>query len=318
MTDSQDRVALVNDVAEELLKCRQRGIERLDVDDKPQRRLDLPQLELLASVHGLSGAGSAVLGRIAAIKQLLRDKLVEFEVGAHKDEAALIRDLIFGGETGFVRYSAGDLLDNAAEKRDVADSRAFRVIWTAAVKSFANFLVESLYPESKPQTPPKTEPRPTVAKKRWAFYAVAALLAIAGVVWLITQIPAGSQGSGSHDPSDRKTASEPQRSPSSGRSAGPTHKEIAGARVGTNTYKDPRKLGATGPDIPFLQEVDVECKILAPTMDSVTYWYKIATAPWDGYFAPTNSFLNGDPPEGPYSHDVDNAVPDCSPDALPI
>ncbi|MEW2255313.1 hypothetical protein [Streptomyces sp. NPDC047869] len=43
------------------------------------------------------------------------------------------------------------------------------------------------------------------------------------------------------------------------------------------------------------------------------YWYRIASPPWsDTYYAVANTFLNGDPPEGPYSHDVDEKVPDCA------
>lgn len=43
------------------------------------------------------------------------------------------------------------------------------------------------------------------------------------------------------------------------------------------------------------------------------YWYRISSSPWNNsYYAAANTFLNGDPPNGPYSHNTDFAVPDCT------
>ena len=36
------------------------------------------------------------------------------------------------------------------------------------------------------------------------------------------------------------------------------------------------------------------------------YWYRIQTAPWsDAFYAPANTFMNGDPVGGPSRHNVD-------------
>ena len=60
----------------------------------------------------------------------------------------------------------------------------------------------------------------------------------------------------------------------------------------------------------------MSCKVFDPTIISVNpdgYWYRIASSPWsDGYYAPANTFLDGDPPNGPYTHNTDFAVPDCA------
>ena len=62
--------------------------------------------------------------------------------------------------------------------------------------------------------------------------------------------------------------------------------------------------------------MQVSCKVYDPTIASVNpdgYWYRIASNPWDNnYYAPANTFLNGDPPNGPYTHNTDFAVPDCA------
>ena len=66
--------------------------------------------------------------------------------------------------------------------------------------------------------------------------------------------------------------------------------------------------------IPFRTFVEVECKLYAPSAPSISpdgYWYLIRTEPWDGYYSAANTFLNGDPEEGPYTRMTDLTVPDC-------
>lgn len=93
------------------------------------------------------------------------------------------------------------------------------------------------------------------------------------------------------------------------------HVEQAFNKKGVPTYKDPTGISDPGMKIPFGQLVNVSCKLLDPSIDSVKpdgYWYKIASAPWnDEYYAPANTFLNGDPQDGPYLHNTDYDVPDC-------
>jgi hypothetical protein len=98
------------------------------------------------------------------------------------------------------------------------------------------------------------------------------------------------------------------------RGALPTRTEQEG-RHGVNTYENPHTAGGMGPSIGPNQTVAVTCKIYDPAIVSVMpdgYWYRIASPPWNNkYFAPANTFMNGDPPNGPYVNNTDFAVPDC-------
>jgi hypothetical protein len=60
--------------------------------------------------------------------------------------------------------------------------------------------------------------------------------------------------------------------------------------------------------------VQVACKVLAPTIPSTSpdgYWYRLAGGLWNGDYAVANTFFNGDPIGGPYTHNTDFNVPDC-------
>jgi hypothetical protein len=97
-------------------------------------------------------------------------------------------------------------------------------------------------------------------------------------------------------------------------SNGPTWKEQA-AEGGARTYGNPHSLAKTGPRIEPFQYVIVSCREHAPVMPSVGegYWYRIHSPPWnDNYYAPSNSFWNGDKPgqDGP-EHQTDFSVQPC-------
>ena len=61
--------------------------------------------------------------------------------------------------------------------------------------------------------------------------------------------------------------------------------------------------------------VNVSCKVYDPYIASVNpdgYWYRIASSPWNNeLLSPANTFMNGDPWGGPYTHNTDFKVPDC-------
>jgi lysophospholipase L1-like esterase len=82
-----------------------------------------------------------------------------------------------------------------------------------------------------------------------------------------------------------------------------------------HTFANYHNASGQGHDIATGQIVEVSCKVLDGTIKSVNpdgYWYRIASFPWsNGYYAPANTFMNGDPPAGPYTHNTDFAVPDC-------
>jgi hypothetical protein len=83
----------------------------------------------------------------------------------------------------------------------------------------------------------------------------------------------------------------------------------------TNTFTNYHNASGLGQQVAAGQWVQVSCKVYEPTIQSVNpdgYWYRIATSPWNNaYYAPANNFLNGDPPQGPYSRNTDWAVPNC-------
>jgi hypothetical protein len=82
-----------------------------------------------------------------------------------------------------------------------------------------------------------------------------------------------------------------------------------------NTFTNYHNASGQGPAIGSGQWVQVTCKVYDPTIQSVNpdgYWYRIATSPWnDAYYAPANTFMNGDPYGGPYTHNTDFGVPNC-------
>lgn len=93
---------------------------------------------------------------------------------------------------------------------------------------------------------------------------------------------------------------------------GKTYTQISGNKEGTRVFNDPRRLSREIARIPFMQSVEVSCRAYVPSMLSVTWWYRLASPPYNNeWWSPAVTFLNGDKPEGPYEHDVDEAVPVC-------
>jgi hypothetical protein len=84
---------------------------------------------------------------------------------------------------------------------------------------------------------------------------------------------------------------------------------------GVNTFTNYHNASGLGPFIAAAQWVQVSCKVYDPTIASVNpdgYWYRIASSPWNNaYYSPANTFMNGDPWNGPYTHNTDFAVPNC-------
>jgi hypothetical protein len=82
-----------------------------------------------------------------------------------------------------------------------------------------------------------------------------------------------------------------------------------------NTFANYHNASDIGPAIAAGQWVQVSCKVYDPTIASVNpdgYWYRIASSPWNNaYYSPANTFMNGDPYGGPYTHNTDFAVPNC-------
>lgn len=110
-------------------------------------------------------------------------------------------------------------------------------------------------------------------------------------------------------------STSPSTSPSSPAASASLHIEQEFNHAGVPTFANPHNASGPGPQIPYLIKVEVSCKLYDPAIPSVDpdgYWYKISSSPWDNfYYAAANTFLNGDPQDGPYTHNTDFKVPDC-------
>jgi hypothetical protein len=84
---------------------------------------------------------------------------------------------------------------------------------------------------------------------------------------------------------------------------------------GANTFTNYHNASGMGPRVDPAAWVQVSCKVYDPFIASVNpdgYWYRLSGGPWnDQYYAAANTFMNGDPWNGPYTHNTDFNVPDC-------
>jgi surface antigen len=97
--------------------------------------------------------------------------------------------------------------------------------------------------------------------------------------------------------------------------AAPTWSEQETPNHPVNAFTNFHNASGVGPAVGSGQWVQVSCKVYDPTIASVNpdgYWYRIASPPWNNaYYSPANTFMNGDPYGGPYTHNTDFAVPNC-------
>jgi hypothetical protein len=128
-------------VADELGRCRQRGLENLDREDNRQHPVAAPELERLADLHARSH-GVAATGRIPKIKIILSAALDEYSASENEEDARLIRDLLFSDSTLTVRKSAGALLSDARRSFGEPSESLFRERFKKAFSNFAEFLVQ--------------------------------------------------------------------------------------------------------------------------------------------------------------------------------
>lgn len=88
--------------------------------------------------------------------------------------------------------------------------------------------------------------------------------------------------------------------------------------AGTTTFRNPYALSGAGPRVQDGRRVEVVCRFRDPNAGGTLtsgWWYLVDSPPWSRqYYTPANSYLNGDPPGGPYVSDVDGRVPQCWPE----
>jgi hypothetical protein len=138
VSENEPARALAQRLAHELGECRQRGLERLDVDTHNQHPVGLIELQRLASEYA-QATQSALRGRIPQIKKLLRDCLNGIERD-DPDDARLIRDLLFGDDEHTISASAGELLDRAKQKYRYFNEARFRAQRNAAFLTLAGYI----------------------------------------------------------------------------------------------------------------------------------------------------------------------------------
>jgi hypothetical protein len=119
----------------------------------------------------------------------------------------------------------------------------------------------------------------------------------------------GAPNKGGQPPSHATIPPTPTKQPLT------TYTEIADNHPGTPVFADTHGT-AVGADTPakiqFGTTVQVMCRVRNTSgMTSVSYWYRLETSAWQGDYAPSDTFANGDPLGSPGTHNVDPAVPDC-------
>jgi hypothetical protein len=145
-------------VADELARCRQRGLDKLDQGqadehgrsgdreqrgDGRQRPVLAPELERLADLHARR-QGITASDRVLKIKILLSAALEEYSASENADDARLIRSLLFSDLTLHVRKSAGALLGEARRSFGEPSQSMFRDRFKKAFSNFAEFLVQTM------------------------------------------------------------------------------------------------------------------------------------------------------------------------------
>lgn len=155
----------------------------------------------------------------------------------------------------------------------------------------------------------------------WITATATVLAAVVGVVLtaVIGKIDNGSSNTPSSPPPASAQPVVPDEMPlpdcPTCISGGKTFSQQAGAGNLKSTFRDPRAFMGKGPSVQPGQQVEVVCRFYdphAPASVQPGWWYLIASPPWDRkYYTVANSYLNGDPIEGPHLTSVDNGVPEC-------
>lgn len=313
MSAEEQPPTLVAQLAGQMIRCRQRGLDSIDKDTRNQPRVKAPQLEHLAQQY-CQAKGLELHGRIAQIGRLLRDGLDAYIQRGYDSDGTFIKELFFGDDTAGARAkNAGQLRDNAL-KRHGQNEQWFNSRRPDLFQSLATFLLaftnETPSATTVDAAPTSTTTVRTSGKQpvgRYLLIVAVLLIAISGVLWFTTR-ESNSATRQPYDLDGKKTILLPD--------TGKTYPETSASSLGAATFTDPYSVDTLGPRIEFLRQVQVSCKVYSPVMPSIGpkgYWYRIASPPWNNhYYAPANSFLNGDPPHGPYTgKDIDETVPDC-------
>jgi len=165
-------------------------------------------------------------------------------------------------------------------------------------------------PTVEPAAPPAEDAAPSSrGRGRWIWIAAAVLVAGSVTAPIAVNLLMGQR-----DGVEPQTPTLGATSPGRPVVPGQTYTETVNTAPGARTYTNPYGLIGEGLRISNGRAVQVSCKVAVPgAAPSVgVYWYLIADPPWNSqYYSPANAYLNGDPPQGPYTQEVDHQVPDC-------
>jgi hypothetical protein len=143
-------------IADDLIDCRQRGLDWLDrktSNQVPVRALALQQL----ATDYVAARRLVVGGRVAQIKVLLQDGIDELARQGHPIDAGLLRDLFFGDSTDGAIRPPGELLRIARERSGDSTESRFRERRANVIRSFAKFLIVFVDPASRGSDGPAGE-----------------------------------------------------------------------------------------------------------------------------------------------------------------
>jgi hypothetical protein len=134
-------------IAAQLTRCRQRGLDDLDKATHNQERVQSDELDQLAYDY-CEAIRCGLYGRVAQIRRLLKDSLVEYADRGNRDDAQLIEELFFDPEGTPRRQPAGQRLNKALDKRGyrnpkttLLDKKRFASVRRMVFTQFAEFLI---------------------------------------------------------------------------------------------------------------------------------------------------------------------------------
>ncbi len=318
MTEQPPKESLTGRLVAELGQCRRRGLDDLDVQMHTQPPVPAPELERLAREYS-EAKGLPAYGRAAQIRALLQDGVAVYEKRSNVADSRFIARLFFEPSASTPPKRPGSVL---AEVRAASglDERRFDDYRRSVFARFADFLITFVAEAAgeaagQEMAADATDGVATPKSKRSLVLGVGAgivgLVVIGGIVAAV--LVANSHHTATSPPSPINTSTITS-TPSPTYVPGKTYTEETG-EFGSPTFTDPHNPSVTGIRVKPYEKVKISCKVLAPTIPSVSpdgYWYRIASSPWNNkYYSAANTYLNGDKIGAPALHNTDFKVPDC-------
>lgn len=341
-------------LARQLNRCRQHGLDDLDLNlhGKPAvPEAEIANLAYLARTY-CAAVGVTAPTRGATILRLIQDGLAAYAEYGDQDDSVFVKQFFFerpqatgtsapadrrdespasGSPPAVLKTRKGARIKDLATELHLSEKRLAELRDAAFIR-FATFLIafvaevshavpaveeRELVARATPPSPPSPQPHdpatrnglrmPRLPLRSWVGLGLAGLVVVSGLFMAFLLL--------NHTGTARTPSQATATNVTSHYQPGKTYPETAG-EFGVPTFTDPRTVSGAGPKIQSYQPVQVACKVLAPSIPSVSpdgYWYLITSSPWSGrYFAAANAFMNGDHiGQTTLLHNTDFAVPNC-------